>query len=196
MDPGSEESPVPDGTDSPYDWSRDGRWISYGTADIGVASASGDRKPFHFLATRFEEGNGRFSPTVNGWRTVSDETGRYEVYVRPFAGIPASAQGKIEVSNNGGDYPVWGPSGEELFYMSRDFNLYAVSTKNLGASTSVPLPSRLFQACPGTAPVNPPARGSLFGYAFDSYDGQRFLINCRAQPGGTYRVLINPLTPR
>ena len=80
--------------------------------------------------------------------------------------------------------------------MSRDFNLYAVSTKNLGASTTVPLPSRLFQACPGTAPVNPPARGSVFGYAYDTYDGQRFLINCRVQPGGTYRVLINSLMPR
>jgi hypothetical protein len=77
-----------------------------------------------------------------------------------------------------------------------DFNLYAVSTKNLGPSSTVPLPSRLFQACPGTALRNPPARGELFGYAFDTFDGQRFLINCRVQPGGTYRVLINSLMPR
>jgi hypothetical protein len=62
MDPGSEESPVPDATDSPYDWSRDGRWISYGTRDIRVASAAGDRKPIQFFATAFQEGNGRFSP--------------------------------------------------------------------------------------------------------------------------------------
>ncbi|HVG71907.1 MAG TPA: protein kinase [Vicinamibacterales bacterium] len=196
MDPGSEESPVPDGADAPYDWSRDGRWISYGSDDILVASASGDRKPFQFLASRFLEGNGRFSPDGKWLAYVSNETGRYEVYVRPFAGTPAGAEGKIQVSNNGGDYPVWGPLGQELFYMSRDFNLYAVSTKNLGPSSTVPLPSRLFQACPGTMLDNPPARGTLFSYAFDTYDGQRFLINCRVQPRGTYRVLINSLMPR
>ena len=50
------------------DRSRDGRWISYGTRDIRVASAAGDRKPSQFLATAFQEGNGRFSPTVDGWR--------------------------------------------------------------------------------------------------------------------------------
>ena len=101
MDPGSEESPVPDATDSPYDWSRDGRWISYGSADIGVASASEDRKPFQFLATRFEEGNGRFSPDGKWMTYVSDETGRYEVYVRPFAGAPASAEGRFRFRTTG-----------------------------------------------------------------------------------------------
>ena len=194
MDPGSEESPVPDATDSPFDWSRDGRWISYGTQDIGVASAAGDRKPFQFLATPFREGNGRFSPDGKWMAYVSRETGRYEVYVRPFAGAPAAAEGKIQISNSGGDFPVWGPSGQELFYMS-DFDLYAVSTRNLGQSTTIPLPSRLFRACPATAPAIP-GGGSVYGYVFDTHDGQRFLVSCRVEPQGRYRVLVNPLISR
>ena len=196
MDPGSEESPVPGTTRPPYDWSPDGRWISFDDDDILIAAASGDLKPIPFLATPFQEGNGRFSPDGKWMAYVSNETGSYEVYVRPFAAAPARAEGKIQISNNGGDFPVWGPAGQELFYMSRDFNLYMVSTKNLGQSTTVPLPSRLFQACPDTAPVGAPGRGALFDYAFDTNDGQRFLINCRVQPQGTYRVLLNSLTPR
>jgi dipeptidyl aminopeptidase/acylaminoacyl peptidase len=194
MDPGSEESAVLNATDSPFDWSPDGRWISYGTDDIGIASAAGDRKPFQFLATPFREGNGRFSPDGKWMAYVSRETGRYEVYVRPFAGAPAAAEGKIQISNRGGDFPVWGPSGEELFYMS-DFNVYAVSTRNLGQSTTIALPSRLFRACPGTAPAIP-GSGSVYGYVFDTHDGQQFLVSCRVEPKGKYRVLMNPLLSR
>jgi hypothetical protein len=125
---------------------------------------------------------------------VSNETGRYEVYVRPFAGAPAAAEGKIQISNSGGDFPVWGPSGQELFYMS-DFDVYAVSTRNLGQSTTIALPSRLFRACPGTAPAIS-GGGSIYGYVFDTHDGQQFLVSCRVEPTGKYRVLINPLTSR
>jgi hypothetical protein len=113
------------------------------------------------------------------------------VYVRPFGGAPTAADGKIQLSISGGDFPVWGPAGHELFYMSRDSSLYAVNTRNLGQSTTAPLPSRLFQACPGTQTVLPPLTGRTYGYAFDTHDGQRFLINCLAEPPGQYRVLMN-----
>jgi serine/threonine protein kinase/Tol biopolymer transport system component len=191
MEPGRDESPVPDATDSPFDWSRDGRWISYGTDDLWIASSSGERKPFAFLATPAREGGGRFSPDGRWIAYVSNETGRDEVYVRPFGGAPTAADGKIQLSISGGDFPVWGPDGHELFYMSRDSSLYAVNTRNLGQSTTAPLPSRLFQACPGTQTVLPPLTGRTYGYAFDTHDGQRFLINCLAEPPGQYRVLMN-----
>jgi Tol biopolymer transport system component len=191
MEPGRDESPVPDATDPPYDWSRDGRWISYGTRDIWIASASGDRKPFPFLATPALEGDGRFSPDGRWIAYVSNETGTYEVYVRPFAGAPAASEGKVQVSKNGGDFPVWGPGGQELFYMSRDLSIYAVNTRDLGRSTTTPPPSRLFQACPGNQPATLPVTGVSYNYPFDTHDGQRFLINCRVEPPGQYRVLMN-----
>ena len=48
---------------------------------------------------------------------VSNETGRYEVYVRPF---PDAATGKWTVSIDGGRAPIWGPQGELYYVNSRD----------------------------------------------------------------------------
>jgi hypothetical protein len=51
----------------------------------------------------------------------SNESGKYEVYVRAFP-PPASGQGgKWQISNSGGDYPRWSRNGhDELFYQSGD----------------------------------------------------------------------------
>lgn len=43
---------------------------------------------------------------------MSDESGQYEVYVRPFP----SLDGKWQISADGGQEPVWPRSGKELFY--------------------------------------------------------------------------------
>jgi serine/threonine protein kinase/Tol biopolymer transport system component len=197
IDIGSPEIGIPSGPGMPpYDWSADGRWISFGTADLWVAPTTGDRKPFPFLATPSAESNARFSPDRKWIAYVSNETGRAEIYVRPFAGAPAPPEGRIQISNAGGDFPVWGPGGQELFYMAPDFALYAVSTGNLSKTTAVALPTRLFQACPRTEPLERPATGQSFGYAFDTHDGQRFLINCMVEPGGHYRVLMNWLSEK
>ena len=37
---------------------------------------------------------------------------------------------------------------------------------------------------------------SVYGYVFDTHDGQQFLVSCRVEPKGKYRVLINPLMSR
>jgi eukaryotic-like serine/threonine-protein kinase len=43
---------------------------------------------------------------------TSNETGRYEIYVRPSSG----AEGRWQISTEGGVEPVWSASGSELFY--------------------------------------------------------------------------------
>ena len=193
LDAASEESPFSVAAEQPHDWSRDGKWIAYnfGSLDVMVASATGDGKPFPFLATPFHEGDPRFSPDGKWIAYVSNETGRYEVYVRPFTGRPAAAEGKIQISNHGGDFPVWRPDGQELYYMSGDFTLYAVNTTELGRSTAMPLPSRLFRACPGTLPLSSPMRGEMFGYNYDTHDGKQFLVNCAVERPGRFVVLLN-----
>ena len=45
---------------------------------------------------------------------VSDESGRYEVYVRRFP----SAEDRRQISFNRGDEPVWDTSGQRLFFRS------------------------------------------------------------------------------
>jgi hypothetical protein len=154
-------------------------------------------KPFPFLATSFVEFGGRFSPDGKWMVYVSNETGRPEVYVRPFLGVPATAEGKRRITGNGGDFPVWGPRGQELFFMSGDSAINSVDTRNLGRSGTMPAPVRLFQACPGTSPHLAPLTYQSYSYPYDTHDGQTFLVNCRTHPSGRYVVLLNALgTPR
>jgi eukaryotic-like serine/threonine-protein kinase len=54
---------------------------------------------------------------------VSDESGRTEVYVRPF---PHADSARIQVSVAGGVEPVWAPNGRELFYRNGTWDLIAV----------------------------------------------------------------------
>ncbi len=194
LDATSEESRFSEAV-VPQDWSKDGKWIAYGTTDVMVVSADDPARRFPFLASRFNEGVPRFSPDGKWIAYTSNETGRYEVYVRPFAGGPAAAEGKIRISNLGGDYPVWRPDGQELYYMSSDFTIYAVNTTELIRSSGTRLPERLFRACPGTLPLSLPMRGVMFGYNYDTHDGKQFLVNCAVEPPGRFVVLLNwPLT--
>ena len=195
LDATSEESPLSAADDDPYDWSRDGKWIAYKSDDVMVAPTGGAGKAFPFLATPFREGATRFSPDGQWIAYVSNESGRFEVYVRPFAGGPASAEGKIQISNRGGDFPVWRADGQELYYMSADYTIYAVKTTDLGRSSTMLSPSPLFRACPGTLALGPPTLGQPYGYNFDTLDGTRFLVNCVVEHPGRFVVLLNwPLT--
>jgi eukaryotic-like serine/threonine-protein kinase len=64
------------------------------------------------LAAPYLEAYPALSPDGHWLAYVSDESGRNEVYVRPFPG-PGS---RTIVSQNGGSEPVWAHSGRELFY--------------------------------------------------------------------------------
>ncbi len=80
-------------------------------------------KPELFLRTPFGEGWSAFSPDGRWIAYTSDESGRYEVYVRPFPG----PGGKWQISTAGGVRPMWSHNGRDLFYQSRD-NRIMVST--------------------------------------------------------------------
>ena len=193
LDPTGEEVRLANTETSPTDWSRDGQWIATGSDTITIVPASGDRPSFRFLSQPFRQGGARFSPDGRWLAYVSNETGKFEVFVRPFTGGPAAAEGKIQISDKGGDFPVWRSDGRELYYMSGDFSIYAVATGDLNRGT-VPRPERLFRACPRSDPVSspPPMRGaSSWGHLFDTFDGKRFLITCAAHPPGQFVVLMN-----
>jgi hypothetical protein len=122
---------------------------------------------------------------------VSNETGRHEVYIRSFTGGPAAADSKVQVSVAGGEFPVWRDDGRELYYMSGDFRIQAVNTSTLHGPAAVPPPMALFKACPGTVPNGIPGRGEPFNQPYDTLDGQRFVLHCRAEPPGKFVVLVN-----
>ncbi len=67
-----------------------------------------------WVATSFDEVSPRFSPD-GGWMAyVSNESGKDEVFVRPFPG-PGS---RVQVSSGGGTEPVWSRDGRRIYYRS------------------------------------------------------------------------------
>jgi Tol biopolymer transport system component/predicted Ser/Thr protein kinase len=77
-------------------------------------------KPELFLRTPFDEREPALSPDGRWIAHTSNESGRYEVYVRPFRGGAPSGSGKWQISTAGGRYPIWSRNGRELFYETLD----------------------------------------------------------------------------
>jgi len=96
----------------------DGRWIVYrlgssdGQRDL-YARMIGTDSVIPLVATSANESSPAVSPDGRWLAYVSDESGSNEVYVRPF---PNTADGRWQVSTQGGQEPVWAHSGRELFY--------------------------------------------------------------------------------
>jgi Tol biopolymer transport system component len=82
--------------------------------DLWTLTPAGKASPF--IVTPFNETYCRFSPNGRFIAYSSDESGRREVYVRPFPG-PGE---KITISTNGGSFPVWSRNGRELFFRQGD----------------------------------------------------------------------------
>ena len=86
-----------------------GRWRARRHLDPAVAGA---RTPFAFQETAFDERDPMFSPDGRWLAYRSDESGRNEVYVRPFP----KGEGRWVISTGGGALPKWRGDGRELFY--------------------------------------------------------------------------------
>jgi Tol biopolymer transport system component len=92
--------------------------------DLWVLPLFGERKPFAFLKTEFNETHGHISPNGRWMAYTSDESGAPEVYVRSF---DERSRGKWKISTNGGAQPQWRRDGKELFYLAADGHMMAVS---------------------------------------------------------------------
>ena len=129
----------------PTSWSADGRTLSYYVGPTGTPTDSRDlwmldvdgdtRTPAPFVETRFTELGAIFSPNGRWVAYVSNRSGRNDVYVRPFPG-PGT---EVTISVEGGQEPVWAPSGSELYYRHDD-ELVVVSVDEVGSSLSVGTP--------------------------------------------------------
>jgi serine/threonine protein kinase len=130
------------------DWSRDGKYILFlnndpvTTRDLWILPLDGDRTPYPFLKTEFEEWRGRFSPDAKWVAYQSNASGRYEIYVRPFRGSGTQWQ----ISTGGGISPRWSRDGRELYYLAPDSRLMAVPIRPSATSFEFGSPVSLFQA--------------------------------------------------
>jgi len=140
-----------------------------------------DGKPQPFVRTPSNETAPRFSPDGHFIAYASDESGRFEIYVRPFP----SPGGKWQISNEGGTEPVWNPRGRELFYRNGS-KMMAVDIATQ-PTFSAGKPKMLFEGPYVATPRSFPD--------YDvSPDGQRFLMlkaNEQAQPPGQINVVMN-----
>jgi Tol biopolymer transport system component len=167
------------------DWSTDGRFLLYQTQDpqtrldLWVLPLDGDRKPWVFLKTPFNERFGQFSPDWHLVAYMSDESGRFQVYVRPFAGSAAAhgtderARGEwqVQVSTSGGIYPRWRPDGKELYYLGPEGELMAAPITATGGRVEPGTPVTLFRTRVFGGEYN------LQGQQYDVARDGRFLIN-------------------
>src|SRR5262245_54553558 len=120
----------------PTSWSADGRFLLFrsddpkSNSDIWMLPLDGDHKPIPFLRTEFLEDMASFSPDGRWIAYSSLESGRREIYVRPFSAPGAagslSAGGKWQISKAGGVSPRWRGDSKELFYLALDGKRTAV----------------------------------------------------------------------
>jgi hypothetical protein len=111
--------------------------------------SSGDHKPFPYLQTAFNEGNGKLAPDGRWLAYRSDETKQNEIYVQTFP----TPGGKWQISTNGGVYPVWSKDGKELFFLDRAAKVMVVEVRGAGAKFEAGVPKPLFDTrFPGNNP--------------------------------------------
>jgi eukaryotic-like serine/threonine-protein kinase len=123
----------------------------------------------------FIERNGIISPDGRWLAYEADESGRFEVYVRPF---PLVNSGRWDVSTAGGTRPIWTRSGQELIYVSPTGALMRVGVVR-GPSWAATTPTLVVKEGYFTIP-------SWWGRSYDiSPDGQRFLMIKEGGADGT-----------
>ena len=157
----------------PSSVSHDGRFLLYYTAntektgsDLWALPLEGDHKPALLLGTSFNETDASFSPDGRWIAYRSNESGRGELYVRPFvASGPSLGEGKWQVSRDGaaGLIPVWRTDGKELVFMGPNGSVMSVEVNGSGTAFQMETPTQLF---------------AVLGYTgWDATtDGKRFLM--------------------
>jgi len=183
-------------TGVPSSLSHDGRFLLYNTIPapaeiraIDLGKKLEDRKPINVVTSPFNDINARFSPDGKWFSYSSNESGNYEVYVRPFNpdapdGTPAAAGGQVMVSKGGGGQggAIWRQDGKELLYVASNQMLMSVDVTTIPTFSPAGAPKQLFKVPEGV-------------FFFDvSRDGQWFLIPVSTSAGVSappYKVILN-----
>jgi len=121
-----------------YSWHPSGRFLAFTEATLASrnnvmvmpidgTTAAGllPGQPAPFVNTPAEETRPQFSPDGKWLAYSSDESGQYEVYVRPFPG----PGGRRQLSTAGGNHHQWSQARSELIYRSLVGTLMVVRYK-------------------------------------------------------------------
>jgi serine/threonine-protein kinase len=133
--------------------------------DLNLLRLANRARTEPLVHTTSGEQNGEISPDGRWLAYQSNESGRNEIYVRPFPNVEG---GHWQVSSGGGTRPGWAPNGGELFFQDTTGALTSVLVQT-GTTFNLGNPKRVFETRPLVAAVT--------GRTYDiSRDGQRFLM--------------------
>lgn len=164
--------------------SPDGRQIVIGQlspgtqADVGVVV--GGRTEI-LIQSAFQEFSPELSPDGRWLAYQSNESGQYEIYVRPFPNVNGS---RWTISTGGGTRPAWARNGQELFYLDRDDRLTAVTVRADGSALVVGKPATILERSYFVG-------GTNYGRPYDVAPDGRFLMIKDQQKAGE-----PPMSPR
>ena len=150
--------------------------------DVMQVELDGTHRVTPLVQTPFAEQNGIISPDGRWLAYEANDSGQFEVYVRPFPDVNG---GHWQVSTGGGTRPLWARNGQELFYLSPAGALMRVGVER-GPSWAATTPTLLIKEGYVTVPGGNPGR------TYDiSPDGQRFLL---IKAGGGSEQAAAPIT--
>jgi serine/threonine-protein kinase len=134
--------------------------------DVMAIELDGTRRVTPLVQSPFNERNGTVSPDGRWLAYEANDSGRFEIYVRPY---PEANSGRWLVSTTGGTRPIWTRAGQELIYVSPTGALMSVGVVR-GPSWAATTPTVVVKEGYFTIP-------SWWGRSYDvSPDGQRFLM--------------------
>ncbi len=169
------------------DWARDGTQVLFSVLnpatnwDIASVALQGG-EPRLLVSTVAEERNGKLSPNGRWLAYVSNETGRFEVYVQP-----ASSTGtKWLVSKGGGLQPQWGADGRDLYYIAPNRKLMSVAVREESGVLIASAPTALMDTNITEWEVT--AQGGAYAIAAD---GNRVLISTATGADRPITLLLN-----
>jgi eukaryotic-like serine/threonine-protein kinase len=159
----------------PASWADNGKtlvttsWRNDYMSGIGMLLMEGNRKFKFLLDEKYHESQPRISPDGRWMAYTSNESGKEEIYVRPF---PDVNDGRWQISTSGGNNPLWSRDGREIFYRNGNA-VMAVSVK-ISPTFNFETPRILFQGTYVRSVNSPGSRD--FGTWDISPDSRRFLM--------------------
>jgi len=173
------------------DWSMDGRFLTFSSTGLSGGTVyalplggDGERRPIEVFRSESQVWGGRLSPDSRFLSYVTDQSGKFEVFVRPFdpsaaAGATPAAgpwqvsdQGVVIVGRQDGG-TSWRQDGREMYYVDPNQGVMAVEVSTT-STFEFGKPRSLFR---------PPDQGSAGpGQVRVSHDGQSIVIAMHPAP--------------
>ena len=190
------------------DWSQDGRYLTYHSTDLGggtlFALPLDERKPIEAFRSPKQVQGMRLSPDDRFLAYMSNESGKNEIYIRPFDPAGGGNGTGRQVSDQGGQgMAFWRRDGKELYYLGADRSIMAISVSTspaleAGKPRVLFHPAEEIAVAPGSSSVSrdgerfviavPPSRLRQLTI----FDRQGKVVKTVGQPGAYFQPAFSP----